>query len=287
MGNDYDISAAIDGVAGTAELRSEWSQITYESDFQSSPVTIASIQTFHGSNTAQVRMRNNGRNGVEMLLEEEQSLDDETGHEREQVGYISVAPDRIPYGKGYWVADVGDFIERQGPDSEWQTIEHDVDAMQYEPVAFAQLLTKKGEHPAHVRLRNVELGSFDFQIEEWDYLNQHHTEERIGYAVLTTGVYPLADGGVLEIGTTQTDHEWADVSLDSRLEGEKTVVVSQCQTYNGGQAVVTRHRNVSSSGFEVRLQEEEANDHHATETIGYAAVTPNPSADLGADSPFQ
>jgi hypothetical protein len=45
------------------------------------------------------------------------------------------------------------------------------------------------------------------------------------------------------------------------------------QTYHGSQAVVTRERNISESGFEVRLQEEEANDGvHANETIGYVAL---------------
>ena len=50
-------------------------------------------------------------------------------------------------------------------------------------------------------------------------------------------------------------------------------MLSRCQTVAGGQAVVTRERNVSTSSFDVRLQEEEANDGwHATEVVGYVAV---------------
>jgi hypothetical protein len=123
-------------------------------------------------------------------------------------------------------------------------------------------------------VRNVGATAFEFQIEEWEYLNERHVDEQIGYVVLPSGLYPLPDGGLLEVGTTQTNHSWTSVALDSRLQdGEGTVaVVSRCQSYNGPQAIVTRHRNVSPSGFDVRLQEEEANGRHRTETIGYVAA---------------
>ena len=124
-------------------------------------------------------------------------------------------------------------------------------------------------------MRDVGSNSFEFRIEEWDYLNQAHTDEDVGYVVLPSGLYPLPDGGLLQIGTTRTNHSWTTVSLNSRLrdgDGEVTVV-SRCQTHNGEDAIVTRHRNVSASGFDVRLQEEEGNnDLHNTETIGYLAA---------------
>ncbi len=46
-------------------------------------------------------------------------------------------------------------------------------------------------------------------------------------------------------------------------------------TVNEGSAVVTRQQNASTTGFEVKVQEEEANDGaHASETIGYIAIEP-------------
>jgi hypothetical protein len=135
-------------------------------------------------------------------------------------------------------------------------------------------MSKNGGNPAHTRVRNVGSNSFEFQIEEWDYLNQAHTDEDIGYVVLESGLYPLPNGRLLEVGTTRANHSWTSVSLNSQLgTGEDAVIVSRCQTHNGGNAVVTRHRNVSAGGFDVRLQEEEgSNGLHRTETIGYLAA---------------
>jgi hypothetical protein len=77
---------------------------------------------------------------------------------------------------------------------------------------------------------------------------------------------------VIGAGTVETNHDWTTVSVGA-LFTASPVTLSHCQTYNGSQAVVTRERNVSELSFEVRLQEEEANDgRHANETIGYVAV---------------
>ena len=51
------------------------------------------------------------------------------------------------------------------------------------------------------------------------------------------------------------------------------VVLSQSQTINDAMSIVTRQRNVMASGFDVRVQEEQAQDGvHAEETIGYIAI---------------
>jgi hypothetical protein len=252
----------------------EWRQLDYESDFESTPATIASISTYNGGNTAGVRLKNPGSREIQLQLEEEKSADDETTHIEEEVAYLATPEGTVYYGTGKQLGEAGVGTWNQASDSEWHSIDLDRDYQSGEPVAFTQLLSKNGSQPAHTRVRNVGPDSFEFQIEEWEYLNGHHISEQIGYLVLPTGLYPLPDGGLLEVGTTRTNHSWTSVSLDSRLpdgDGNLTVV-SRCQTYNGPQAVVTRQRNVSPSGFDVRLQEEEARGEHRTETIGYAAA---------------
>jgi len=76
------------------------------------------------------------------------------------------------------------------------------------------------------------------------------------------------------VGTVQTSHLWYSVAFSTAFNSPP-IVLTQCQTLNGGQAVVTRQRQGTSSGFQVRLQEEEGNDGtHAVETLGYVAVAP-------------
>lgn len=267
----------LDATAGEASaLTHEWGSVSFSRSFNGAPGVFASIQTFNGGNPAAVRVRNVTSGGAELQVEEEQSADEDTKHVAERVGYVAIAPGRASIGKGKHVAQVDVLSHKQGDGSEWRTYDHSL-MMQTEPVVFGQLLTKHGGHPAHVRVRNVGGDSFEFQTEEWDYLNQHHTEEQVSFTVLSAGLYPRSDGGAIEVGTVETDETWTEVSLDVPNGGETTVAVSRTQTHNGGQAVVTRHRNVDASGFEVRLQEEEAKQNtdkagHVSETVGYMAA---------------
>ncbi|MDT3433286.1 M12 family metallopeptidase [Haloarcula sp. 1CSR25-25] len=256
------------------DVTDEWRQLDYEGDFQSTPATVASITTFNGGNTASVRMKDPGPRKASFRVEEAQSADDETAHIEEQVAYIATPEGPVYYAAGKQLGEAGVVTRDQAGASQWHTIPLEEDYAHRDPVVLTQLLSESGGHPAHTRVRNVGATAFEFQIEEWEYLNERHVDEQIGYVVLPSGLYPLPDGGLLEVGTTQTNHSWTSVALDSQLQdGEGNVaVVSRCQSYNGPQAVVTRHRNVSPSGFDVRLQEEEANGRHRTETIGYAAA---------------
>ena len=148
-----------------------------------------------------------------------------------------------------------------------------------------QIMTFKGDKPAHTRLRNIGSTSFEFQIEEWDYEDQEHTDETIGYLVMEQRMHQMDDGTIIEVGTVQTDHNWATVSFGPNFSSAP-VTLSHCQTRLGGDAVVTREKNVTDKEFEVRLQEqggkriygkkdkpqEQVGKHDFDETIGYIAA---------------
>jgi hypothetical protein len=212
----------------------------------------------------------------EIRVEEETSDDPETGHTNEDVGYFATGTETIVDETGTAIGEAGVLTTDQAGDAQWHTV--DLDGDYSDPVAVAMLATYEGSDPAHARVRDVDWDSFEVQIEEWDAGNQAHTTEDIAYAVVESGTHRLADGTPLEVGTVRTDHTWEPVSLDGA--GDDPVVVSRSQTHEGGQAVVTRHRNVGAGGFDVRLQEEEDNNgQHRTERIGYLAC------ETGGDGP--
>jgi hypothetical protein len=140
------------------------------------------------------------------------------------------------------------------------------------PVVIMQPSSFVGGQPVTIRLRNVTGSSFEFQMDEWDYLDGAHTTETIGYVVLEAGQFTLSGGARVEVGTIEAQPDFKNVTLTQSFS-QVPVILSQSQTCNGGQPVVTRQRNATSSGFEVRLQEEDGNDGaHAVETIGYIAI---------------
>jgi hypothetical protein len=89
---------------------------------------------------------------------------------------------------------------------------------------------------------------------------------------MESGAFELEDGTRVEVGRISVDHGFASVAFNQSF-ASTPVVLSQAQTYDDPAAVVTRQRGASASGFEVRLQEEEANDPvHDLETVGYVAI---------------
>jgi hypothetical protein len=231
---------------------------------------LASIETFDGTDTAGIRIREVSNDGFSVKIEEEQSKDQETTHVKEIVAYLGIEEGNLRDGLGNLIGEAGTVTVDQGDGSQWRTV--NLQNAYCNPVVIMQLMTFNGHQPAHTRLRNVGSSSFEYQIEEWDYLDQVHVAETIGYLVIEGRRHRMADGAVIEAGKVETNHNWAPVSFGS-IFTSIPITLSHCQMYNGHQAIVTRERNVSASGFEVRLQEEEANDGvHVNETIGYVAV---------------
>ncbi|WP_330631625.1 polysaccharide deacetylase family protein [Halocatena halophila] len=141
------------------------------------------------------------------------------------------------------------------------------------PVVVVGPVSENGNHPAHVRIRDVAGWGFEFQLEEWAYLDGGHTTEDLSYLAISRGRDSFDDGTQIEVGQVETDHTFTSVSFDQSFS-TTPVVLTQSQTQNGLNPIVTRQRNVSQSGLDVRLQEEEANGPHKTESVGYIALEP-------------
>jgi hypothetical protein len=166
--------------------------------------------------------------------------------------------------------EVGRVTVNQSGTTQWHQVNliHTYD----DPVVIMQPPSFNGRHPSTIRLRNVTPNGFEFQIDEWDYLDGGHTTETMGYVVMDSGVFELDDGTRVEVGKVLANQDFTPVSL-SQTFAQAPVVLSQSQTANDPPAIVTRQRSVGVNGFEVRLQEEEASDQlHAYETVGYLAI---------------
>lgn len=126
---------------------------------------------------------------------------------------------------------------------------------------------------------------FDHFLQEWDYLDGFHLEETIGYLAVESGRSRLG-GLVVEAGASQVSNAWATVAFEQTFP-TVPVVFAQVASQNDASAVAIRLRNVSDSGFEIRLTEEEANltpangnGAHGLEDAHWIAVEPG-STSLG------
>lgn len=271
----------------------EWRTVDLLFGFDGPPVVLAAMQTFNGGNTAETRIRDLATGEFSVKIEEERTGDAETAHIGETVGFVtldhtgpgaSTIADRDGARIG-WVAR----IARAQPSGEvWHRVE--LPDFLDDPVVFLQVLTFRGAQAVHPRLTDVGSErlerdhSFFFKLEEWTdpgRARTAHIREDVGIVAVERGHHPLhefpEDGPLaLEAGRVSgIDHTWGAVGFASSFRGPP-VVVSQCQTFNGGQAVVTRQRDLTEDGLALRLQEAEARGRHTTEQVGYLAVDRNP-----------
>jgi hypothetical protein len=268
--------------AGTTPdtVTDDWHRIGFAQDYGSTPSFVAGMQTYDGSNTAGLRYKDLGGSSVSIRVEEETSSDDETRHTSEAAGYFTFeSPTTLREGTP--IGEMGSETVSQSDPSQWHTM--NLDNSYESPVIVMQPSSANGGHPVHVRLRNVGSGSFEFQLEEWDYLDGGHTTEMISYVVMEAGEHRLSNGTIVDIGTVRTDHSGTNVGFAQSFDFEP-VVLSQSQTRNGGHEIVTRQQNVSASGFDVRVQEEEGRDGtHTTERVGYVAIQSSTGSLNGAN----
>lgn len=156
-----------------------------------------------------------------------------------------------------------------------QTIQ--LDNTYLNPVVFALPLSFNGGDPATPRITDIQNNSFSLYLQEPQYKDKKHTTESLSYLVLEAGIWELEDGTILEVGTLDTNSittsEWESIDFISDFQ-ETPVILSQVQTYNGGQFVRTRQNLSSSDGFQLAMEEEDAlkPTGHVTETLGWLAI---------------
>jgi hypothetical protein len=116
-----------------------------------------------------------------------------------------------------------------------------------------------------VRITDVQADRFTLYVHEAPDMDGPHTTETVTYVVLEAGSWEVAGGVCLEVGTVSTNatvgawvsNQWKAVTFPGDLTAAP-VVLSQVQTNNDTHWVKTRQQNITASGFEVALEEEEA-----------------------------
>jgi hypothetical protein len=138
------------------------------------------------------------------------------------------------------------------------------------PVVFSQAESSRGPHAVVTRHRNVSSNGMSVRLQEQNSYGAHMNES-VGYLAVEEGRGSLG-GAAFEAGRTpdSVTHRWHRISFDWSYDDPR--FVADVQTYNGSDAAEVRYRNLSSSGVEVRIEEERSDDevfHRNSESVGY------------------
>lgn len=172
---------------------------------------------------------------------------------------------------------IGESGRIAGLTSAWVTV--DLRNSYTDPVIVVGPAFARESDPVVTRVRGVTGTSFQVRLQEPGNTDGVHGPEEIAYLVIDAGRYVLPGNVLLEAGTLDTDATRngsgsADVPVSFSSTFPATpAVVSQVMTENDGHFVASRHENLSPSGFEVFLEQDEASPGpHGTETVGWIAL---------------
>jgi hypothetical protein len=146
-----------------------------------------------------------------------------------------------------------------------------------DPVVVVKSFSSYDGDPAVVRIQNIDATGFEIRIQEWDYLDGIHGEESVSYVAMERGLHTLPDGTLVEAQRLDTDvtNGFTQVNFTGSFP-VTPVIIAAVSTYNGGDAVTTRTRDITAAGFQVGMEEQELNaQSHVTETISYIAWQPS------------
>ena len=129
--------------------------------------------------------------------------------------------------------------------------------------------------PAVVRIRNVDATGFDIRLQEWNYQDGVHASETVSYLVLEHGNHVLENGILVEAGRFDTSKTTFHSVTFRQPFYVTPVVLTSIISFNEEEAVTSRQKQINTTLFQFRLQEQELNEQtHAKETVSYIALEP-------------
>ncbi|WP_238367763.1 choice-of-anchor Q domain-containing protein [Mesobacterium pallidum] len=242
---------------------------------------IAQLSTFGGSDPAWARGTGAGAGSFSLFAEEDTSADAETFHGRETVDwFVFSEPGTLAAQAARPVLETGTLSLRHL--AKTVTLENSYE----NPVVIAHVATESGGAPVTVRVDAIAGNSLTLRLQEPGNLDGSHAAETVHYMVVEAGSWVLGDGTRFEAGVL-TGNKLTSAGFDpvafATPFGAAPVVLSQVQSANGADFVVSRQRATTADGFELSMQEEEAlnGGGHKAETLGWVAFEPGSGASDG------
>jgi lysophospholipase L1-like esterase len=145
------------------------------------------------------------------------------------------------------------------------------------PIVVAGPLSNFDPQPAEVRVRNVTTTGFQVKAQEWDAQDGVHGSEQLSYVAMTRGRRTLGNGKppvVLAESTSVTGGGFQTKTFSQPFT-TVPIIIATVVTQNEVSAVAVQIQSITTTGFQIRLREQEANaQSHVAETVHYLAWEP-------------
>jgi len=251
---------------GEVSIDHQWVKVLFENNFNQ-PVVVTGPPTFNGSNPVLVRICNIDKEGFEVRLQEWDYLDG--SHATETFSYI-VMENGIHTMESGMKIEAGTFTgsARFQKFSLQQLYDRT-------PVLLTQVITENDANAVTGRLRKSSTSSFEYKLQEQETTKNGHSTETIGYIAWEPGISEI-QGLIFETGLTteSVNHDWFDLTFETVFP-DPPLFIADMQTYEGGDTSAVRYQNMSQTGTEIKIEEEQSKTSetaHSAEVVGYLVI---------------
>lgn len=263
----YTLEGGAKMVAGYAQrVTHDWKYVRFPITFKATPVVLASVSTNTDVTPVVVQVRNVSMQGFEMRLREEEAFDGK--HGTENVSWLAIDAEKHDGNLKWEAGTLANVSEVPNALNFQQTFSA-------APMFFSSAMTNVQSDPASLR----QIGLSDTGVQVFAQEEQSadaevvRTSETAGYLAIKANSSLVDQDGTMfgEAGKLNVTNAWATVSLARKYT--KPVVIVGGLSNNDTQPVTLRVRNISSTRFEVALQEWSYLDGaHPAESISWMVV---------------
>jgi hypothetical protein len=263
----YTLDNGTKMIAGVARrVTHDWKYVPYPITFSQVPIVFTQVTSNNDPSAVVTRQKNATTQGFDLSLREEEQSNNV--HSGENVAWIAIEPGNQNNGFKFeagTLANVNHVL---------QTLNFS-QAFSGEPIFLSSMLTHKESDPATLRHSDLSATSVNLALQEEQSKDAeiNHAPENMGYLAIEPGsVLRDKKGDVFgETGKLSLTQAWATIPLSRTYT--KPVVLVGGLSWKNNEPLTVRVRNVTSTQFEIRLQEWDYLDGiHPFETVNWVVV---------------
>ncbi|MEM9478200.1 MAG: DUF1800 family protein [Verrucomicrobiota bacterium] len=264
-----------------------WYTVNLQNTY-TNPVVVLGPVSQQGADPSVLRVRNVTSTSFEWQLDE-WDYKDPGGHVETTQHYMVMEAGIYEIGGLRWEAGIA-----TGITNVISTVNL-TDAQPVPPVIQAQVTTVNEGSAVSPRLRGITNSSFRIGLDEEQLGPDDHAAEDVHYIAMQPGPAVYSSGGQMllfdvantgntisdegdnnesQVTANGTDFQYEAVSAP-RTYDALPFLLAEMQTENGGDPSALRYNSLSTSGFSIRVEEEQSEDlevDHTNEVVGYALI---------------
>ena len=239
---------------GTDSADQSWTTITFDQSFATRPVVFTQVNSDNDVDFTVTRLRGVNTNQFQVRLQE--TTYDDGVHASEDLAWLAVEVNEVGIARSVRL--------RQNDPSFFRPF-NIFNGFSSTPYFFSQMQAFRNGQPTQTDVRNISDAGFEMRLEETSDMNGIHPREVVGFLAFED--FQDAEYDKVNVNTT-----WTSVSFSETYASVPSVLAS-VNSENEGDTVSVVVRDVTETGFEIKLLEDPGFDGtHLAEDVSYLVL---------------